>query len=130
MFIVAAGAKVRNQDGHMVQCDRSGLAGAAKGAGIVQRSQMLEDLRYGLWMPLECELLLKCWHQLSICWWEHFGQLVHLIEDVDVRAMSVHESVGLLAHCPLLLGLLQCFGFQWSSQLLLQMPSTYNVLVA
>jgi hypothetical protein len=98
----------------MVQCDRSGLAGASKGAGIVQRSQMLKDLRYGLRMPLKCELLLKCWHQLSICCWEHFGQLMHLIEDVDVRAMSVDKSVGLLAHCPLLFGLLQRFGIQWS----------------
>ena len=108
----------------MVQCDRSGLASASKGASIVQGSQMLEYLRYGIWMPLECELLLKCWHQLSICWWEHFGQLMYLVEDMDVRAMSVDKSVGLLAHCPLLLGLLQRFGFQWSVQLLLQMRST------
>jgi len=91
---------------------------------------MLEDLRYGIWMPLECELLLKRRHQLPICCWEHLGQLTLLIEDVDVRFMAVYKLVGLLAHGPLLLSLLQRFGLQWSSQLLLQIPSTYNVLVA
>jgi hypothetical protein len=114
----------------MVQCDRSGLAGAAKGAGIVQRPKMLKDRRYGLWMPLECELLLKRRHQLPICCWEHSGQLTLLIEDVDVRVTAVYKRVGLLAHGPLVLSLLQRLGFQWCSQLLLQMPSTYNMLVA
>ena len=91
---------------------------------------MLEYLRYGIWMPLECELLLKRRHPLPICCWEHLSQLTLLIEDVDVRVSAVYKRVGLLAHGPLVFSLLQRLGFQWSSQLLLQMPSTYNVLVA
>jgi hypothetical protein len=124
MFIVALRAQVWDQDGHMVQRYRSGLASASKGTGIVQCSQMLKDLRDGVRIPLERELLLKRRHQLPIWYWEHLGQMPQLIEYVDERAMAVNKDVSLLASVPLLLGLLQRPCVQRSMQLLLQIRST------
>jgi hypothetical protein len=85
---------------------------------------MLKDLRDGVRISLERELLLERWHQLPIAEWEHFGQLTYLIEYVEVWVVAENTRICLFTCVPLLLGLLQGLVFQRSTQLLLQMPST------
>ena len=107
IFTMEVRASIGNQDGHSVQGYSSEVSCATKCSGIVQCAKMLKDLRDGVRISLERELLLERWHQLPIAEWEHFGQLTYLIEYVEVWVVAENTRICLFTCVPLLLGLLQ-----------------------